>query len=158
MKILVFSDSHRKTGRMFRVIEEEIPDAVIHLGDVAEDVRELRLVYSDFPIYAVTGNNDLYAEDPYTRILTLDKVRMFLCHGHTLRVRASLTGLLHCALQEQCTIALYGHTHQEEICQENGVWIINPGSISLPAYGKPSYIRMEIKDGQPTCKIIYPDH
>ena len=158
MKLLVFSDSHRRTARMMRVIENEKPDAVIHLGDVADDVDKLRHTYPDLTLYAVTGNNDLYAEDPYTRIISLNGVRMFLCHGHTLRVRSSLLALLNSALQENCQIALYGHTHVEDICQESGVWIMNPGSISLPAYGKPSYLKIEITDGQPHSQIIYPDH
>ena len=159
MKILVFSDSHGRMSRMLRVIEEEQPDAVIHLGDMAQDVEDLRAAYPNMPIYAVTGNNDLVAEDPYTRVIALGGIWMFLCHGHTLRVRSSLLALLNSALQEKCSVALYGHTHIEQICEEQGVWIMNPGSIALPAYGKPSYLRIKISDrGQMQSKIMYPDY
>ena len=159
MKVLVFSDSHGRTSGMLHAIQAEKPDHVIHLGDVAADVAVLRETYPDIPIHAVTGNNDWKAiDDPYTQVIVLNGVRIFLCHGHTLRVRYDLLPLWSYAKQEQCAVALYGHTHMEQICQEDGIWIMNPGSIALPHYGKRSYLRMKISDGgQVHSEIVYPD-
>ena len=42
MKYLIFSDSHRNTAPMDEVIQKEECDAVLHLGDVADDVEHLR--------------------------------------------------------------------------------------------------------------------
>ncbi|HCF92605.1 MAG TPA: YfcE family phosphodiesterase, partial [Firmicutes bacterium] len=40
-------------------------------------------------------------------------------------------------------------THIPEYTQINGIWLINPGSISSAgSYGKPSFAVVEIKDGQ----------
>ena len=41
MKVLIFADSHGYNMAMAFAVDREEPDAVIHLGDHAEDAREI---------------------------------------------------------------------------------------------------------------------
>ena len=59
MKLIVFSDSHRRNvSDMLAIIDEENPDAVIYLGDVCDDVQDIRSVFPHLKVYEVRGNND----------------------------------------------------------------------------------------------------
>ena len=51
MKVLIFADSHGYNMAMAFAVDREEPDAVIHLGDHAEDAREIERVpgYADLP-------------------------------------------------------------------------------------------------------------
>lgn len=155
MKVLIFSDSHGRTTEMLEAIEKESPQTVIHLGDVLDDVQDIRYAFPNIHVYAVSGNNDYSFSEPVTKVIELNGCRIFLSHGHTLGVRASTVSLSGYARQAGCSIALYGHTHKEEIIIENGLTVMNPGSISLPAYGKKTYIKMIIVGGQAQNEIIY---
>ena len=44
MKVLIFADSHGYNMAMAFAVDREEPDAVIHLGDHAEDAREIERV------------------------------------------------------------------------------------------------------------------
>ena len=148
MKILVFSDSHGRTVDIYDAIEREQPDGVIHLGDYTEDVRDLRraYAYSSMPIYAVRGNNDFDSEFPMYIVMTLGGVRMYLTHGHRERVYGMSAGQLpHRAKENDCILAMFGHTHRLFWEQMDGIMVFNPGSISLPRGGKKSYGRLTIE-------------
>ena len=62
MKVLIFADSHGYNMAMAFAVDREEPDAVIHLGDHAEDAREIERGFPAMPIYRVRGNNDFAAE------------------------------------------------------------------------------------------------
>ena len=143
MKILVFSDSHGRTIDMYSLIESEFPDAVIHLGDHYEDASDLRRSYPDLPIYAVRGNNDFEPDAPLFSVIAPAGVRMYLTHGHRDRVSWTSSGLVAAhAAEQNCTLALYGHTHLRHDQIEGDVRIMNPGSISLPRDGTASCLRL----------------
>ena len=74
MKILVFADSHGRSAGMFYAIENEKPDAVIHLGDYTGDADELERAYRAIPVYRVRGNND------YDPDIPLHKAQQYLLH------------------------------------------------------------------------------
>ena len=59
MKILILSDTHRYLDNAAEVIKTfgGIKD-VIHLGDVVEDVENLKKIFPDRKFYNVAGNND----------------------------------------------------------------------------------------------------
>lgn len=54
------------------------------------------------------------------------------------------------AYEEHCALAFFGHTHRMMLERENGVWVCNPGSISLPRGGPASYARLTIENGRAT--------
>ena len=56
----------------------------------------------------------------------------------------------HRAYEEHCALAFFGHTHRMMLERENGVWVCNPGSISLPRGGPASYARLTIENERAT--------
>lgn len=157
MRLVVFSDSHRiNITDMLTIIEEENPDAVLHLGDLVADVEDIRNVYPDLQVYNVRGNNDWNVDAPDSMVVCAGQVRIFITHGHLHGVRRNTRALEQAAKKNRCTVALYGHTHAAEIKQSGSVLVANPGSISMP-YTKepPSYLRLDIHAKMVEPELIY---
>lgn len=149
MKVLIFADSHGYNMAMAFAVDREEPEAVIHLGDHAEDAREIERVFPAMPIYCVQGNNDFDPSVPMNAVVTPDGVRIYMTHGHRERVGMLSSGIVpQRAREEGCTLAFFGHTHRMMLERENGLWVCNPGSISLPRGGPASYARLTIENGQ----------
>lgn len=149
MVLLVFADSHGRTLNMYSAIEALQPDAVIHLGDYFEDACDLRRSYPDFPVYAVRGNNDFEPDAPDFLVIAPEGVRIYLAHGHRERVRRLDTGrMAEYAENHGCQLALFGHTHLRLDEQQGSVRVFNPGSISLPRDGYPSFLKLTVQDGK----------
>lgn len=134
MKVLVFSDSHGRTGGMLSLIQTQGADAVLHLGDHAEDLDEVRFAFPSLTCCAVRGNND-WGPTPPEQVLQWEGVRLFCTHGHQLGVGRGVGPLVARARRMQCRVALFGHTHRGFCQEEDGVLALNPGSISLPRDG-----------------------
>ena len=139
---------------MERVLSELHSDAeyVLHLGDGAKELERLGNRFPRIAAVGVLGNCDWgfgYSEADKQRILDIEGVRIFLCHGHRYGVRSGDTdALAYAASARNADIALYGHTHCSEyktVCMSDGgktLHIMNPGSISRPRGGEvsgPSY-------------------
>ena len=149
MKVLIFADSHGYNMAMAFAVDREEPEAVIHLGDHAEDAREIERVFPAMPIYCVQGNNDFDPSVPMNAVVTPDGVRIYMTHGHRERVGMLSSGIVpQRAREEGCTLAFFGHTHRMMLERENGLWVCNPGSISLPRGRPASYARLTIENGQ----------
>lgn len=134
MKILVFSDSHSYTDFMLDRTRLIQPDVLIHLGDYYRDADALALEFPHIPLYALPGNCDQYyagyLPDPVS-LIELDGIRLFLTHGHKHGVKYDLTKLKMEARRAGAQAVLFGHTHSQLICHEDGLWIINPGSCGI---------------------------
>lgn len=148
-RILVFSDSHGHTKNMFKIIEK-IPgvNAIIHLGDIARDVVEMKEKFPLIPIYSVKGNNDFNFLLPQDQLIELDGFKIFITHGHLYLNSFEIDRLKRIAIEKEASIALYGHTHiaDYEVCQSR--IYANPGSISKPRSGECSYGIIEIENGK----------
>lgn len=158
MKLIVFSDSHHANiTDMLAIIDEEKPDAVLHLGDLTADVDDIRCVYPDLPVYHVRGNNDWNVEDVKdSLIVSVGSINIFMTHGHLYGVRRNTRSLEQAARRNGCHVALYGHTHEAEITQKKDMLIANPGSISMPYnWEPPSYLRLEIKKDKIEPELVY---
>ena len=94
MKILVFSDTHGRTGGMLRAIAAHDPDTVLHLGDCAEDMKRVEKDYPMLPILKVCGNCDDYPHEQETREVSLGGMKLFMAHGHRHRVKWDLEPML----------------------------------------------------------------
>jgi putative phosphoesterase len=131
MKILVISDSHGYIGKMQEVYETEEPDVLFHLGDSELQFDWLRSFF-DIPIYCVRGNCDV--DDTFKPKLIAEVMghRFFLTHGHRFGVKSDIEHLAYVAKEENCDVALYGHTHLPFFKEINGVTVANPGSLELP--------------------------
>ncbi|MCH5203459.1 MAG: metallophosphoesterase [Oscillospiraceae bacterium] len=133
MKILVVSDTHRDFGALKLAFDQNSDaDMLIHLGDGEKDFEDLSDIYPNFPMVYVGGNCDYGFHDLTHVVRTRCGVKLFCCHGHTLLVKSSLDLLTALASEEQCEIALYGHTHVPFCDVVNGIYVMNPGSTSLP--------------------------
>lgn len=147
MKILVLSDSHSSLRFMFRAAEVLKPDAIVHLGDYFEDGMALHQEYPGTPMYQVPGNCDYYRLAPgqaWIRVEQVCGVNLYMTHGHKHDVKTSLYSLLRDARACKVDAVLYGHTHQPDCRQEDGLWILNPGSAG---YGGCTAGVIEVTDG-----------
>lgn len=164
MKILVFSDSHRAMRNIYNVLErlDEKIDAVIHLGDVLEDVVSIKESYPALKLFYVAGNCDYGAMVESQKLIEIGGKKIFITHGHMYNVKASLSRLAYTALEKNADICLYGHTHLPLITKFDDMYVMNPGSISVPR-GIPvcSYGIIDIDDDgriTPSVVGIYKDN
>lgn len=162
MKILIVSDSHGNDRCIAMALDREWPiDAMFHLGDVQEDEDEFALILAgeEAPIYMVRGNCDYYSSVAMDRIVELEGHRILMTHGHTHGVSFGTDELAELALQNDCEIVVYGHTHRPEIDDSTqGLLILNPGSIAYPRQRgrKKSYMVLELEKGKkPEAWIRY---
>ena len=137
MKLIVASDSHYDKVMLVNLAQEikrrgDI-DAVIHLGDMQGDADWLRKNLSQ-PVYSVPGNCDMNFTDPAERVLSLGGAAVFLCHGHTLRVKTTLEPLSYRAEERGARLALFGHTHARCVRNLGGVLLVNPGALKDGRY------------------------
>ncbi len=147
MRIVVISDSHGHGSIVDRIIRrEKLAEVIMFLGDVTSDIEDFTYEYTDKKFYIVSGNCDRFSSYPYSAVARLDNVNVFLTHGHTLGVKAGLGALKQAARQQDCRIALYGHTHIPNIKYDDGLYIVNPGSCSRSREGGNSYAVIDIRD------------
>lgn len=145
MKIIVVSDTHRDFNALKKIVDENgDADMLIHLGDGESEFDDVDRLYPLFPMVYVCGNCD-YGTHKLSPIVTVGGLKIFCCHGHTYRVRDGLEYLISAARENDCAIALYGHTHLYRAEQTGGVFVMNPGSPSCPRGGnKPTYGIIEL--------------
>lgn len=129
MKLLLISDTHRELISARKAIERERPDAVLHLGDHAQDAFELSREFYSTPISYVRGNCDgPFPDCSETYLRTLAGVRIFAVHGHRHGVKGGTMRLWYAAQEQKARIAAFGHTHAPCCCEEAGLWLVNPGA------------------------------
>lgn len=147
MKILVFSDSHGNASNMEQaLIMHPEAEYVFHLGDGLAEFERLAAAYPGKSFTGVKGNLEdyLFRNGVPGATLDIEGLRIFLCHGHRFSVKSSTERLEYYAAENSIDIALFGHTHVpcEQYIRNLGsrpFYIFNPGSISRPVFGVPSY-------------------
>ena len=162
MKIIVLSDTHGAVDRLFQVTAmHQDADLLIHLGDGEKDLYHL---FSNHPeleqkTYCLKGNCDFGILSQAMRTLELDLPyghRIFAAHGDYYRVKYSSARIIYEARERQADILLYGHTHVSECRYEDGLYIINPGSLGIPRdYGKYSYALLDLSEQGMLANIAY---
>ncbi len=153
MKIIFASDIHGSTyyaNILIRQFLNEKADKLVLLGDILyhgprnpipRDYHPLKTAeilnqYSD-KIICVRGNCDNEADQKVLNFpimadyaqLVADNYTFFLTHGHLYKSTDLKAGL--------DTIFVFGHIHVT-VLEKNQVYVLNPGSISLPKDNKPS--------------------
>lgn len=154
MRILVFSDSHNYDRNMVRAINLNRGrfDLCIHLGDGCKEFELLAQEHSPIPFVCVNGNGeDHYGSGRVNEtVLELEGHRILVTHGHKYQVKFGNNALLYRAMERECDIVLYGHTHlpfNKYLPEQGkkGIYLLNPGSISMPPFGrKPSFGVIEL--------------
>lgn len=154
MRILIFSDSHNYDTNMKKALSlnHNRFDLCIHLGDGCREFEALAEQYSPIPFVCVNGNGeDFFGSTRVNEtVLNLEGYRILLCHGHRYNVKFGNESLIYRALEKNCDIVLYGHTHYPYLKYEpelgkRGLYLFNPGSITSPPYShKPGYGTLEL--------------
>lgn len=145
MRILVISDTHRQLDRVMTLLSGDHRfDRIIHLGDLVRDAEDIES-FSGLPVDMVAGNCDWGSSGaPNQRILTLGGKRILITHGHMEQVKRGQGILRRKLVEENCDIALFGHTHVAVTDWEGERLVMNPGSISQPRDGGPSFGTLHI--------------
>ncbi len=156
-KVLIVSDTHGHHNNLEKVLSSVKPDLMLHLGD-SENYEEWIADRANCPVVFVRGNCDFGNALANEAIVELGNHRALLCHGHRHGVRYGLEELGRAAKAYGCDAAMFGHTHEPEVTEEDGVIIYNPGSLSQPRQfgNKPSFIVLDIdKKGEWHAALKY---
>lgn len=158
MRIFVISDTH---GRIDKAVEiykslEEI-DLIVHLGDHWNDAKRMQ-EQLNVPLIGVKGNMDgSFARDGY-HILETDFGKIFIAHGHMESVKQSYDNIMYKAESLHCKAVFFGHTHIPLFAESNGMYLLNPGSLSLPVGGrKGSCAVATVSKDSLSATILYED-
>ena len=148
VKILICSDTHRVNDNFYRMLEE-VPsvDLIIHCGDAEGTEFEMQAV-AGCEMEVVCGNNDFFTVLPKERVLDIKGNKILVTHGHYYSVSAGYERLAEEAASRGCNMAFFGHTHLPYIGEMNGVFLVNPGSLTYPRqFGRvPTYVIMEVDE------------
>ncbi len=145
MRIIVMSDSHRNFRNVLRVVDRH-PDAdlYIHLGDGEREFESVQDLYPDRRYLWVAGNCDFGSDTTTSDLVKLCGKNVLLTHGHTYEVKQSLSKLKNAARICHASVVLYGHTHVAYTEYDSGLYVMNPGSLSVPRRGGASYGILDI--------------
>lgn len=155
MRILVISDSHGRTSEIEKVIEAHADiKHIFFLGDCVRDVEDLRYIYSNRSFHIVEGNCDGYTEYKSADTVVLNSKRIFFTHGHTYSVKLGMERLNEAARAFNADLVLYGHTHIAKTEYADGVYFVNPGSISSGRSGGAAYAVIDLSDAGIMPNII----
>ena len=159
MRIIVIADTHGNYAALKKIILRNFDaDWIIHLGDGEKEVEEFSLKYPQVSkkIVRVAGNCDY--ESMQNDVVTLPVTpehRIFITHGHKYNVYTSTDDIKKHAHINGCDIVLFGHTHARYMAQEDGMYIMNPGSASCPRDGnKPSFGHIDISPAGIMMNIV----
>ena len=137
-RLLVLSDSHGDAAAVYRaIVAQPEADTVLHLGDGAADLAAVVSAFPRLTFIQVRGNGDYSANGsiPYVREECFEGKRFFLTHGHLYGVKSDLFRVVCAAKGRGADVLLYGHTHVPMTDYEDGLYILNPGSLRSGTYG-----------------------
>lgn len=130
MRLLVLSDSHGNKNAVRRALAAQpaVRD-VVFLGDGFRELEDVAAEETGRTFYMVPGNCDLGVDALPVREETFGGVRVLFTHGHLYRVKYGVELLCEAARQRQVSLVLFGHTHQPLSRYEEGLYLVNPGSV-----------------------------
>ena len=161
-KVLVISDSHSNTDIVKQAIEKEIPDMLIHLGDIEDDPDGIQDCLNHTvnshngqpldeyvrSIY-VKGNCDHLYKSKMTKGMVFDLYgnNTLVTHGSGFYVDDSMDDLVSFAKENDLNLVMFGHTHAYMDEAIDGIRFLNPGSCAFPRKGEdPSYMVLTFDD------------
>ena len=142
----VISDTHGLL-RPEAIAALEGVEGILHAGDVGQ-AEILDRLQGIAPVEAVRGN-----VDPVT--LGLPERRLIEVLGQRILILHILQELDLDPVAERLDIVVYGHSHQPEIREQDGVMYLNPGSAGPRRFRLPvTLARLEIGDGERRAEIV----
>ncbi len=156
MKFFVISDTHGKTDKVKQVYERLTGiDYLIHLGDFESDALALEQELG-VKVISIKGNMDGSHHSNEYKILETEFGGILLVHGHMEKVKFSLQNLISRAKELNCKAVFFGHTHDSFYGEVDGIYLLNPGSLSFPKeYDKASYAIVHTKKDEFHASIVY---
>ena len=131
MRILVVSDSHGSAYGLRRAImAQPKAEVVIHLGDGEDDVARVKHQFPEKMFLSVRGNCDMGSQLPPAGEFTAEGVKIFYTHGHLYGVKSGQYTIVCAAREKGAQVLLYGHTHNAFTDYEDGLYMMNPGSVN----------------------------
>jgi len=140
-KLLVFSDTHGSVQTLKAVFDwakkHSPPNDTIcgaaFLGDGISDIQYAANITGFFCDWKlVRGNNDFGYSIPEAAVFDFAENRFFMCHGHHHNLYGGYHTLIAAARNTDANVALFGHSHVPSQNTENGVLLVNPGSVGRP--------------------------
>ena len=122
MKIVVVSDIHRNIETL-SIVKNLHPRADLFLDAGDSQLDEIDLL----PFLTVKGNCDFFIKNNF-RIIQLNGLKIFITHGNKYLLTDEVLSQI--AKNNDCNMIIFGHTHVPYSNKVNGVYILNPGSIS----------------------------
>lgn len=156
MKIIVMSDSHGSSLGLNRIFSKYRADLYIHLGDGEYELNLIAAEYPDRNIVHVKGNCDFASlSENELFFMPAENCKVFAVHGHKYDVKYSLETLKKKARSLGANVVLYGHTHERFLDYDDGLYIMNPGSVSCPRDGKaPSFGIIDVSSAGIMTNIV----
>lgn len=152
MRILVVSDTHGDYLSFKEALNtQRSAEIVIHCGDSNGELEKLKPMYPDKAFIAVKGNCDFSSTLPTVETITIEGKKLFITHGHLYNAKYTLYNLCCAAREANADILLFGHTHNAIQEYDDGLYILNPGS--LHGYGR-SYGYVDITDKGVITNIV----
>ncbi len=138
MRILVVSDSHGDALALESAIKSQSKaEIIVHCGDGADEANYLKTHFPDKMVVSVRGNCDFCTYAPNIESFTVEGKKIFVTHGHLYGVKGGLYRAACAAREMGADVLLYGHTHIPLTLYDEGLYIMNPGSLRSyePTYG-----------------------
>jgi putative phosphoesterase len=130
MRILVVSDSHGDAYALqSAVIQQPHAEVVLFLGDGEQEFWQVKPQFPERMFLGVRGNGDWDSRLPVAEECTLEGSRFFFTHGHAYHVKEGLYSFFCAARERGAKVALFGHTHVPFTDYQDGVYLLNPGSL-----------------------------
>ena len=153
MKILLVSDTHGRTDMLeglLKIFQGEV-NLVCHMGDYGSDLRMFESKYENLQMVAVNGNTDYSLSGQTEQIVELGqlnekKLRLLVTHGHRFGVKRNFDRLLSYAKEIDVNAVFFGHTHEDVCFTRDGIFFMNPGSLTLGRVRRNTYGLVKVSD------------
>ena len=150
--ITAISDSHGNRRNLVGLLGDfYVSDKIVFLGDGLSDLIEL-FEFED-KIIKVRGNCDFSSNANKQEMFEVDSVRFLAVHGDCFGVKINRDRLFEYAKKLGVKCVLYGHTHKPLIEEKEGIYLINPGTLSGYGSGE-TFAFIIVNNGEITAKII----
>lgn len=152
-KYLVVSDTHGRDQNFYDVLDIEGKiDGLIHCGDFEGSEGRFALAV-ECPVYFVAGNNDFFSDLNRELEFDLSGHHFFVTHGHNYYVSMDLESIKDEGIARGADVVVFGHTHRPVVKESDGIYLLNPGSLSYPRQEgrRPSYLVITADENDDLC-------
>lgn len=154
MLIAITGDTHGRIDGIRCHLERLKPEYLIHTGDFYTDGKKLAKGLG-IGFTGVKGNCDPVGKGKPVEVLDLVGIRFCIVHGHQHKVKHTLNHIYYYGLEKGVQVVVFGHTHVPCCDFQGGIWLLNPGSPSLPRIGyQGSFIMLEAESGLLKPEVI----